>query len=116
MGRYVLLIHGEEAAWERASEAERAEMYERYGKLLGQMQEHGHVVAGDELAPAATAKVVRRGDGDAQITDGPFAETREQLGGFFLLDCDEATALAYAAQIPSRGAVEVRAIVPGPSD
>lgn len=115
--RYILLIHGSEDAWDRLSDAERAAQYERYGKLQREMEEHGHVVAGDELAAAGTAKLVRIRGGETSVTDGPFAETKEQLGGYFVVDCDEETALRYAAEIPAAegGTIEVRPIVEGPS-
>ncbi|HET9671642.1 MAG TPA: YciI family protein [Actinomycetota bacterium] len=115
--RYILLIHGSEQEWNELSEAERAAQYERYGKLNREMEEHGHAVAGDELAPAATGKLVRVRDGETSVTDGPFAETKEQLGGYFVLDCDLDTALSYAAKIPAAagGTIEVRPIVEGPS-
>jgi hypothetical protein len=114
--RYLLLIHADEQAWEAASPEGREAMYAEYGKLMGEMEERGHLVAGDELAPSTTAKVVRLDDGVPQVVDGPYAETREQLGGYFLVDCDLETALGYAARIPTatHGAIEVRAIVDGP--
>ena len=114
--RYILLIHGIEERWNQLPEAERAAQYERYGKLNAEMQEHGHAVSGDELAPAAAAKLVRVRDGETSVTDGPFAETKEQLGGYFVVDCDLETALAYAAKIPAAegGTIEVRPLVEGP--
>jgi len=114
--RYLLLIHADEQAWETASPEGREAMYAEYGKLMGEMQEQGHLVGGDELAPSATAKIVRLDDGVPQVVDGPYAETHEQLGGYFLVDCDLETALGYAARIPSaaHGAIEVRAIADGP--
>lgn len=81
--RYMLLIHGSESGWDALSEAERASQYEGYGKLQREMEEHGHYVGGDELASAASAKLVRVRDGEAIVWDGPFAETKEQLGGHF---------------------------------
>ena len=111
--QYMLLIHGEEGGWDEASEAERADVYERYGKLSAQMREHGHIVGGEELQAAASAKIVRVRDGETLVADGPFAETKEQLGGYYLVDCDLETALAYAAQIPGaeEGAIEVRPVI-----
>jgi hypothetical protein len=111
--RYLLLIHADEAAWERLAPEGREEMYEEYGKLAAEMEERGHMRGGDELAGAATAKLVSVADGEVSVVDGPFAETREQLGGFFLVECDLETALDYAARIPSaaHGTIEVRAII-----
>ena len=115
--RHILLIHGDEHAWDALSDAERADQYERYGKLQREMEEHGHLVAGDEIAPAGSAKVLRTREGRTIVTDGPFAETKEQLGGYFVVECDLETALAYAAKIPAaeRGSIEVRPIVDGPA-
>jgi hypothetical protein len=114
--RYILLIHGDESGWDALSEAERAAQYERYGKLQAEMEERGHYVAGDEIASASESKVLRVRDGQPVVTDGPFAETKEQFGGYFVVECDLDTALGYAARIPAAegGAIEVRPIVEGP--
>jgi|SRR5919108_552481 hypothetical protein len=114
--KYILLIHGDEQGWDRLSDQDRAAQYERYGKLNAEMVEHGHHVAGDELDRAATGKLVRTRAGETSVTDGPFAETKEQLGGYFIVDCDLDTALAYAAKIPAAegGTIEVRPLVEGP--
>jgi hypothetical protein len=110
--RYMLLIHVEGSGWEGVSEDERASIYEGYGKVSAAMREHGHFLAGDELHPAAEAKVVLVRDDAPQVLDGPFTETREQLGGYFLVDCSLDEALDYAAAIPAAttGAVEVRPV------
>jgi hypothetical protein len=109
----MLLIHVEGSGWDGATEAERTSVYEGYAKVSASMREHGHFVAGDELHPAADAKVVRERDDGPQVLDGPFAETKEQLGGYFLVDCSLDDALAYAAAIPGgrTGAIEVRPVV-----
>ena len=114
--RYMLLIHGSEDGWDALSEAERTAQYERYDKLQREMEEHGHYVSGDELDPAASATLVRVRDGETLVSDGPFVETREQLGGHFTVDCDLETALAYAVKIPASegGTIEVRPIVESP--
>ncbi|MEZ0233821.1 MAG: YciI family protein [Actinomycetota bacterium] len=119
MARYMLLIHGREAEsrWDDAKDDERAEVYEAYGKLVARMQEQGHLIEGDELHRAADAKVVRVREGSVEVIDGPFTETNEQLGGYFLVDCDLESALEYAAAIPGArtGTVEVRPVVESPS-
>ena len=117
MARYMLLIHGEEAGWEAAGDDERAAMYERYGAVVATMRERGHLIEADELHRAADSKVVRVRGGAAEAVDGPFTDTKEQLGGYFLVDCDLETAVAYANAIPgaSTGAVEVRPVVASPS-
>ena len=114
--RYLILIHSDETAWETASQEGREAMYAEYGTLSTEMEERGHLRAGDELTGSATAKIVRISDGEVSVTDGPYAETREQLGGYFLVECDLETALGYAARIPSiaHGSIEVRAIAEGP--
>ena len=114
--RHILLIHADESGWDRLSDAERAAQYEQYVKLNREMEENGQFVAGEQVAPAPTAKLVRVRRSETVLSDGPFAETKEQLGGFYLLECDLDTALAYAARIPAakRGTIEVRSIVEAP--
>jgi hypothetical protein len=113
--RYMLLIHGRESGWNSLSEAERAAQYERYGTLQREMEEHGHHVGGDEIDVASSAKLVRVRNGEAFVSEGPFSESEEQFGGYFLVDCDQETALAYAAEIPAAegGTIEVRPLVEG---
>jgi hypothetical protein len=108
--RYMLLMHGNETGWDALSDAERTAQYERYGSLQREMEERGHYVAGDELASATAAKLVRVRGGEALVSDGPLADADEQFGGYFLVDCDLETALAYAAKIPAAegGTIEVR--------
>jgi hypothetical protein len=108
--KVLALIWADEHAWQGLSRDEQEAWYERYREFGRQAD--GKVVDGAELAPTRTATTVRVRGGDTTVTDGPFAETREQLGGYYVLDVetlDEATALA--AQIPgaSHGAVELRA-------
>jgi hypothetical protein len=114
--RYLILIHSDEEVWETASQEGREAMYAEYGKLSTEMGERGHLLGGDELAASASAKIVRLADGEVSVVDGPYAETREQLGGYFLVECDLETALDYAARIPSiaHGTIEVRALADGP--
>ena len=112
--KYMLLIYHDEQAWNMHTEAERQQIYREYRQLIQELQASGRYLAGDQLQPATTASSVRVRDGKQMVTDGPFAETREQLGGFFVIDAnnlDEATSIA--ARIPSArmGAVEVRPVV-----
>jgi hypothetical protein len=97
------------------SDADRAAQYERYGTLQRQMEERGHYVAGEEIAEASAAKLVRVRDGETSVSDGPLVDAQEQFGGYFVVACDQATALAYAAQIPAAegGTIEVRPLVDG---
>ena len=110
--RYLLLIHDEEAAWNDATDAERRDMYQAYGAVSD------HLIDAAELQGATTASLVRDRDGETMVVDGPFTETKEQLGGYFLVECDLDTAVAYAAAIPSAktGTIEVRPVVPPSED
>ena len=112
--KYMLLIHDEEKAWGQLSEAERQRIYGEYAQFGQQIKETGHYLAGAQLQPTTTATSVRVRDGKRLVTDGPFAETREQLGGYYLVnakDLDEA--IGIAARIPSArmGTIEVRPVV-----
>lgn len=109
--KYMLLIYHDEQSWDALSEAEREQIYGEYRNLSEQLQSSGQLITGSELQPITTATSVRVRDGKELVTDGPFAETREQLGGYFLIEAknlDEATSIA--ARIPSArtGTVEVR--------
>jgi len=109
--KYMLLIYHEEQAWNSYTEAERQEIYGEYRDLMQDLEAKGQYLAGDELQPAATASSVRVRDGKQLVTDGPFAETREQLGGFFLIEAkDMDEAISIAGRVPSArtGAIEVR--------
>jgi hypothetical protein len=109
--KYMLLIYQNEQSWKSLSEAERQQIYLEYRNLRGRLESRGQFVSGSELQPITTATTVRVRDGKELVTDGPFAETHEQLGGFILIEAenlDEATSIA--AQIPSAkaGTVEIR--------
>jgi hypothetical protein len=112
--KYALTIYGDEAGRESASEEERQATSRAYIELGREMEQKGVLVAGEGLYPTPTATTVRVRDGERKVTDGPFAETKEQLGGFYVLDCrnlDEA--LEWAAKIPGAqsGTVEVRPVM-----
>ncbi|HEY8224843.1 MAG TPA: YciI family protein [Pyrinomonadaceae bacterium] len=112
--KYLLLIYHEEKHWAAQSESDRQKIYAEYRKLREELTAKGQFVGGSQLHPIATASSVRVRDGKELITDGPFAETHEQLAGYFLIEVknlDEA--LAIAARIPSarEGTIEVRPIV-----
>lgn len=111
--KYMLLIYHNEQAWRGLSEAEVQQIYGEYRALIQELQSSGRYLVGDQLQLTTTASTVRVRDGKPMVTDGPFAETREQIGGFFMIDAkdiDEATSIA--AQIPSArmGGVEVRPV------
>ncbi len=112
--KYVLLIYHEEQAWKRLTEAEQKETYGEYRQLIQELQSNGQYLAGDQLQPTTTASSVRVRNGKQMVTDGPFAETREQLGGFCMIDVkDLAEATNIAGRIPSSrmGSVEIRPVV-----
>ena len=109
--KYLLLIYMEENA---LSETERNHCYQESAQLAQQLHSKGQYLSTAPLHSVATATSVRIRDGKPLVTDGPFAETREQLGGFFLInaqDLDEA--IAIAAQIPGArvGTVEIRPVI-----
>ena len=112
--KYLLMIYQNEKEWAAHTETEVQKIYQEYGQLRQELTASGQWVGGSQLHPIATASSVRVRDGKPLITDGPFAETHEQLGGYFLVEAknlDEA--LAIAARIPSarEGTIEVRPIV-----
>ncbi|MCA1576747.1 MAG: YciI family protein [Acidobacteria bacterium] len=112
--KYMLLIYHDEQSWDAITDAERQQVYLEYRNLRGELESRGQFLSGSELQPITTATTVRVRDGKDLVTDGPFAETHEQLGGYFLIeakDLDEATSIA--ARIPSArtGTIEVRPLV-----
>lgn len=112
--QYMILIYGDEGArTPPTSEAEVAAMMEPWMTYTAEMQAAGVMVAGDALLPTATATTVRVRDGRTLHTDGPFAETREQLGGYYLINVpDLDAALKWAAKCPGAvyGSIEVRPV------
>ena len=109
--RYMLLIYGDEQAW---TDAERQACYVESTGIAHKLKENGQFIATAPLQPVATATSVQIRDGKRIVTDGPFAETREQLGGYYLIDAkDLDEAIAIAATIPGarKGTVEIRPVV-----
>jgi hypothetical protein len=114
--KYLLMIYADEHAFEAMSEDERHDLYAAYDELMKDLAAKGHMLAGDELAPTSTATTVQVRDGERLVTDGPYAETKEQLGGYFLIDVDDLDgAIDIAARIPSvhSGSIEVRPLLDG---
>ena len=102
---YLALIYADEAAWERFSDEEREAAYEQYGEFSRAARDAGVLVGGEELGPTASATTVRVRDGRQLVTDGPYAEAKEALGGYFILDCPSLDdALTWAARIPGASA------------
>jgi hypothetical protein len=114
--KYLLLIYADERAYEAMSEDERREMYAAYDELMKDVGAGGQMLGGEELAPTSSATSVQVRGGERLVTDGPYAETKEQLGGYFLIDvADLDAAIDIAARIPSvhAGTIEVRPLVDG---
>jgi hypothetical protein len=113
--QYLLLIYGEESQWGTLSESERTKNTNEYMVLTKAIQESKHLVGGNRLQPTSAATTVRVRDGKTTRTHGPFAETREQLGGYYLIEAkDLDDACSIAARIPGarHGSIEVRPIHP----
>jgi hypothetical protein len=116
--QYLLLIYDTEKAWATRPADERKQLSADYVTFTNEIKASGHFKAGDALQPIHTATTVRVREGKTSATDGPFAETREQLGGYYLIDAkdlDEATKIA--ARIPSAkiGSIEIRPIMVYPA-
>lgn len=112
--QYLLLIYDDEKKLATMPEAEQGQFFAAYMEFTNSIKKSGHHKAGDALQPTSMATSVRVRDGKTLSTDGPFAETREQLGGYYLVeakDLDEA--ISIAARIPSAkiGTIEVRPVV-----
>jgi hypothetical protein len=112
--KYLLLIYGDESAWGSATPEDQQAEFQAYAEYTQWLQDSDLMRAGDALHPTSTATTVRVRDGKTLTTDGPFAETKEQLGGFYLIESDNLDkALEAAAKLPAAkgGSVEVRPIV-----
>jgi hypothetical protein len=110
----MLLIYDDEKIVDNMSEEERNALMGAYYAYTEELREAGAYVAGDALRPIATATTVRVRDGEQLLTDGPFAETKEQLGGYYLVDVETIDeAVKWAARIPSAryGSIEVRPVM-----
>lgn len=112
--KYLLLIYGEESAWAGISPERAGEIMQAYNAYTDKLKHAGVYVGGDELDAVAKAKSVR-GIGGTQVVDGPFVDTKEALGGYYLIDCaSEAEALNWAKQAPTMmhgGGVELRPLM-----
>jgi hypothetical protein len=112
--QYMCLIYDDENTWDNLPEDERNAVFAEYGSFTESIKGSGNYVAGDALQPTSTATTVRIRDGKTMVTDGPFAETKEQLGGYYLVEAkDVDEALKIAERIPSAryGSIEVRPVV-----
>ena len=112
--KYVLAIYADESIWPALSAAEQEEEVDAYWRLDADAIGAGVFLASEPLLPSPETSTVAVRDGETVVTDGPFAETKEQLGGFYLLDCaSREEALEWAARIPAakHGHVEVRPVM-----
>jgi hypothetical protein len=112
--KYLLTIYSDESRWAEATPQDLQDMMSAYDAFTREATAAGVMLGGEGLSPSGTATTVRvRGD-EVLTSDGPFAETREQLGGYYLLDCsDDEEAIGWAARIPGsrHGAIEVRPVM-----
>jgi hypothetical protein len=116
---YMALIYGDEERWAVLSDEERAELRERYGAFTKEAQDAGVVVGGNELGATGDATTVRVRDQETLVTDGPYAEVKEALGGYYLFECSTIEEVVdWAARIPGaeHGSVEVRPVYSDPRD
>ena len=113
--QYMLLIYGAGDSWETLTPEQQQEIGAAYFAFSEELQTAGKMVAGDALQPTSTATSVRVRDGETLTTDGPFAETKEVLGGFYLIDVPNLDdAIDFAAAVPAArrgGSVEIRPLV-----
>jgi hypothetical protein len=112
--QYMLLIYDNEKNMKNATPGDQAAMMQAYGEFTASLVKSGNMKAGDALMPSSTATTVRVRDGKTLTTDGPFAETKEQLGGYYLVeakDLDEAIKLAARVPSATGGSIEVRPVM-----
>jgi hypothetical protein len=115
--QYLLLIYGNEKRWDKIDTPEREKVLGEFQAFTQGIHKSGHLRGANELDLTSKAVTVRMRDGKSMVTDGPFAETKEQLGGYYLIEAkDQQEAIAIAARIPSArwGSIEVRPIIPHP--
>jgi hypothetical protein len=112
--QYMLLIYADENGWDRLGEDEQGRMMQSYRAFTQELSGAGAMIAGDALQSTQNATTVRVQNDETLTTDGPFAETKEQLGGYYLIEAESLDdAIEWAAKIPasSYGSVEVRPVV-----
>jgi hypothetical protein len=116
--KYMLLIYDDEQFWGKITDAQKKQMMGEYMQFGEGIRASGNFQAGAQLQPTANATSVRVRDGKRLVTDGPFAETREQLGGYYLIEAknlDEAIAIAEKIPSARQGTIEVRPVVQMPA-
>lgn len=112
--QYMLMCCFDEKSWKKMPDAEKDKIMREYGELIQSLVKSGQFRGGGQLHPTLSATSVRMKNGTALFTDGPFAETKEQLGGYHLIECkDQDEAISIARRIPTLpagGAIEVRPV------
>jgi hypothetical protein len=115
VARYVFLMYDAEDWYDTADEQDVVDEMRRHEEFMVAVREAGaSVLGGEALQPSSTASTVRRGDGDALITDGPFADTKEALGGFYVIEAPDLDVALRLAKICPAGNVEVRPVLEAP--
>jgi hypothetical protein len=112
--KYLCLIYEDESVWTKRSQEDNGKISAAYGTYTRDIQASGHMLGGEALQPTQTASTVRVRNGKVSTTDGPFAETKEQLGGFYLIEAKDLNdAIQVASRIPGAqtGSIEVRPIM-----
>ena len=115
--KYMLMLVGPEDSWQNVSDEQRDVVYAQFGKLEEDLKAAGKVTEGYELDVAAKARTLRYSADGNVVTDGPYAEAEEYIGGYYVLDCeDEQEAIEWARKIPQtpgdfRGGIEIRPIL-----
>ncbi len=112
--RYLLMIFCDENVYDRMTSAERDTIFAGYGTLTSELKSTGKLLGSDALQPTSTATVVKVRNGETLTLDGPYAETKEQLGGFYEIDAEDLDeAIKWATRVPSYGnmSVEIRPVM-----
>lgn len=112
--QYMILIYDQEASWASMPESEIGAVLAQWGEFHKELAASGSMISGERLRPTSMATTIRVQNGDKTTTDGPFAETKEQLGGYYLIDVQNLDkALEWAAKIPlPEGSLEIRPVWP----
>ena len=117
--QFITLIHGDEGRWDDFTDDEREAVYGHYRRLAAEAEAAGVLAGGHELASTRDATTVRVRNDEMLVTDGPYAEVKEALGGFFVFECESMDdAIDWAARIPAaeHGAIEVRPVYVDPEE
>ena len=117
--RYMLLIYGDQSQVAEWTQEDMQAEFEAYARYTEWLEKRGWLSAGEALQPTGTATTVRLREGEVLATDGPFAETKEQLGGYYLIECDNLDqAIEAAGKVPAArgGSIEIRPIMELPSN